>query len=32
LRRNARAWAERHLDMGDYLTGYQALIERVVNQ
>jgi glycosyltransferase involved in cell wall biosynthesis len=26
LRRNARAWAERHLDMGDYLTAYQALI------
>ncbi len=31
LRRNARAWAERHLDMGDYITAYRALIDQVIN-
>ena len=30
LRKNARLWAERHLDMGDYLTAYQALIADVI--
>ena len=31
LRRAARAWAEKHLRMDDYLRGYEALIERVMN-
>jgi glycosyltransferase involved in cell wall biosynthesis len=30
LRRNARAWAEKHLDMRVYLANYQALIKRVI--
>jgi glycosyltransferase involved in cell wall biosynthesis len=30
LRRNARAWAERHLDMGDYISAYETLIEQVI--
>jgi glycosyltransferase involved in cell wall biosynthesis len=30
LRRNARAWAERHLDMDDYITAYRALIDQVI--
>jgi glycosyltransferase involved in cell wall biosynthesis len=30
LRRNARAWAEQHLAMDDYLAAYRALIGRVV--
>jgi glycosyltransferase involved in cell wall biosynthesis len=30
LRRNARAWAEQHLSMDEYLAAYQALIARVV--
>ena len=30
LRRNARAWAEKHLDMNDYISAYQALIARVM--
>lgn len=32
LRRNARAWAERHLDQDDYLRAYAALIERMTGQ
>jgi glycosyltransferase involved in cell wall biosynthesis len=30
LRRAARAWAEKNLDMGDYIAGYEALIARVL--
>ncbi len=30
LRRNARAWAEENLDMGVYIRGYEALIERAL--
>ena len=30
LRRGARAWAERHLDMDTYLAAFEALIDRVI--
>jgi glycosyltransferase involved in cell wall biosynthesis len=30
LRRNARAWAEKHLAMGDYIAAFEALIARVI--
>jgi glycosyltransferase involved in cell wall biosynthesis len=30
LRRAARAWAEKNLQMGEYIAGYEKLIERVV--
>ena len=30
LRRNARAWAEKHLDMNTYLVAFEALIARVI--
>jgi glycosyltransferase involved in cell wall biosynthesis len=30
LRKAARVWAERHLDMGVYIKGYEALIRRVL--
>jgi len=32
LRRAARAWAEAHLDMGAYLRGYEALIDRAMRK
>lgn len=32
LRRNARAWAEANLDMGVYIKGYEALIERALEK
>ncbi len=32
LRKNARAYAERHLAMDDYLRRYRALIERIAGQ
>lgn len=30
LRRNARAWAEKNLDMATYISAYRALIDRVI--
>jgi glycosyltransferase involved in cell wall biosynthesis len=30
IRRGARAWAEKHLDLGNYLRAYEALIARVM--
>jgi glycosyltransferase involved in cell wall biosynthesis len=30
IRRGARAWAEKHLDLGNYLRAYEALIARVI--
>ena len=32
LRRAARAWAEKHLDMGAYISAYETLIARVVGK
>jgi glycosyltransferase involved in cell wall biosynthesis len=32
LRRNARAWAEKNLDMGVYISSYEKLIENVIAQ
>lgn len=32
LRRGARAWAEKNLDMGDYIAAYEALITRVMQE
>jgi glycosyltransferase involved in cell wall biosynthesis len=32
LRRGARAWAEKHLDMGVYLSAYEKLIARVIRE
>jgi glycosyltransferase involved in cell wall biosynthesis len=32
LRRNARAWAEKNLDMADYISAYEKLIENVIAQ
>jgi glycosyltransferase involved in cell wall biosynthesis len=30
LRRNARAWAEKHLDMGRYIAAFEALISKAI--
>ena len=32
LRRAARTWAEKHLDMGAYISAYETLIARVIGQ
>ena len=32
LRRNARAWAEKNLDMNDYIPAYEKLIANVIEQ
>ncbi len=32
IRKGARAYAEKHLDMGDYLAAYEALIEKITGK